>query len=175
MNLVHLDPSASATRPERAPLGVAADIASGAYAWASHSKTTSTKAPQARRSSLAETPATYRKQVFSLFLSRLYLAKVAELERPRRHPKALGTPFHLLSGTPSSVPRHRSDRCWARRSAFKCVTTVYGWLNEGEPGMRSRLKRREVRSRVRLYAHRAHNRIGYRHGFQDDSRSNPTA
>src|SRR5262245_60238089 len=82
------------------------------------------KAPQARRCSLAESPATYRKQVFTLFLSRLYLVKVAELERPRRHPKAFGTPFHLLSGTPSSVPRHRSDGWRARRSAFKCVTTV---------------------------------------------------
>src|SRR5262249_12873668 len=42
-----------------------------------------------------------------VFLSRLYLVKVAQLEQPRRHPKAFGTPFNLLAGPPSSVPRRR--------------------------------------------------------------------
>src|SRR5262249_58688433 len=39
-----------------------------------------------------------------LFLPRLSPGKIAELERPRRHPKAFGTSSNLLSGTPSSVP-----------------------------------------------------------------------
>src|SRR5262249_46150028 len=42
-------------------------------------------------------------------LSRLALAKIAELERPRRHPKALGTKSNLLSGSPSSIQYSRSD------------------------------------------------------------------
>src|SRR5260370_29560928 len=44
-----------------------------------------------------------------LFLSRLSLSRIAELERPRRHPKAFGTPFYSLSTHPSSVPCRRSD------------------------------------------------------------------
>src|SRR5215471_14269216 len=46
-------------------------------------------------------------------LSRLALAKIAELERPRRQPKALGTTSNLLSGSPSSIPCSRSDTCRA--------------------------------------------------------------
>src|SRR6516165_590067 len=46
-------------------------------------------------------------------LSRLALGKIAELERPRRHPKALGTTSNLLSGSPSSIPCSRSDTCRA--------------------------------------------------------------
>src|SRR5262249_52740573 len=50
------------------------------------------------------------------------LGKIAELERPRRHPKALGTTSNLLSGSPFEHPvlslRHMSRE----RSAFN------GWL-----------------------------------------------
>src|SRR5262245_66137663 len=53
------------------------------------------------------------------------LVAVLSTERPRRHPKAFGTPFHFIVWTPSSVPRQRSRGCRARRSAFKCATTVY--------------------------------------------------
>jgi hypothetical protein len=48
------------------------------------------------------------------YLSRLALGKIAELERPRRYPKAFGTTSNLLSGTPSSVPCPRSDACRAK-------------------------------------------------------------
>src|SRR6516162_10686061 len=47
-------------------------------------------------------------------LSRLALGKIADLERPRRYPKASGTTSNLLSGTPSSVPCPRSDACPAK-------------------------------------------------------------
>src|SRR6516165_10129348 len=47
-------------------------------------------------------------------LSRLALGKIADLERPRRYPKASGTTSNLLSGTPSSVPCPRSDACRAK-------------------------------------------------------------
>jgi len=46
--------------------------------------------------------------------SRLSLGKIAELHRPRRHPKAFGTPSNSLSGPPSSVPCPRSDACRAK-------------------------------------------------------------
>src|SRR5215471_21854278 len=46
--------------------------------------------------------------------SRLSLGKIAELHRPRRHPKAFGSPSNSLSGTPSSVPCPRSDECGAK-------------------------------------------------------------
>src|SRR6516165_7900513 len=55
-----------------------------------------------------------------LFLSRLSPGKIAELERPRRHPKAFGTPSNLLSGTPSSVPYPRSDECRAQGVPSMC-------------------------------------------------------
>ena len=54
------------------------------------------------------------------FLSRLSLGKVAELERPRRHPKAFGIPSNLLTGTPSSVPCPRSDACRAQGVPSMC-------------------------------------------------------
>ena len=54
------------------------------------------------------------------FLSRLSLGKVAELERPRRHPKAFGIPSNLLTGTPSSVPCPRSDACRAKGVPSMC-------------------------------------------------------
>jgi len=47
-------------------------------------------------------------------LSRLALGKIAELERPRRYPKAFGTTSNLLSGTPPGVPCPRSDACRAK-------------------------------------------------------------
>src|SRR4030095_1119062 len=57
-----------------------------------------------------------------LFLSRLSLGKVAELERPRRHPKAFGIPSNLLTGIPSSVPCPLLRRMSVERSAFDvCV------------------------------------------------------
>jgi hypothetical protein len=37
--------------------------------------------------------------------------KMPELARPKRQPKALGTPCNSLSGTLSSVPCARSDAC----------------------------------------------------------------
>src|SRR6266508_3883222 len=55
-----------------------------------------------------------------LFLSRHSLSKIAELERPRRHPKAFGTPSNSLSGTPSSVPCRRSDACRAKGVPSMC-------------------------------------------------------
>src|SRR5262249_48619742 len=56
--------------------------------------------------------------------SRLSLGKIAELHRPRRHPKAFGTPSNSLSGTPSSVPCPRSDACRAK-GVPQCVITVW--------------------------------------------------
>jgi hypothetical protein len=56
------------------------------------------------------------------YLSRLALGKIAELERPRRYPKAFGTTSNLLSGTPSSVPCPRSDACRAKELPSN------GWL-----------------------------------------------
>jgi hypothetical protein len=53
-------------------------------------------------------------------LSRLSLGKIAELERPRRHLRAFGTPFNLLSGTPSSVPRSHSDACRTKGVPAMC-------------------------------------------------------
>src|SRR5262249_46072201 len=55
-------------------------------------------------------------------LSRLALGKIAELERPRRHPKALGTTSNLLSGSPSSIPCSRSDTCRAMSPSLVGLT-----------------------------------------------------
>src|SRR5262249_13678034 len=52
-----------------------------------------------------------------IFLSRLCLSKIAELERPRRHPKAFGTPSNLLSGIASSIP---CPRCDPRQAILVC-------------------------------------------------------
>ena len=52
------------------------------------------------------------------FLSRLSLGKVAELERPRRHPKAFGIPSNLLTGTPFERPLPPLRRMSSERSAF---------------------------------------------------------
>jgi hypothetical protein len=52
-----------------------------------------------------------------LFLSRLALGKIAELERPRRHRKAFGNPSNSLCGTPSSVPVPPVRRMSDERSA----------------------------------------------------------
>src|SRR6202162_2458942 len=59
------------------------------------------------------------------FLSRLSLGKVAELERPRRHPKAFGIPSNLLTGTPSSVPCPRSDACRAKGVPSMCDYSLH--------------------------------------------------
>jgi hypothetical protein len=58
-----------------------------------------------------------------LFLSRLALGKIAELEGPRRHPKAFGTRLNLLSGTPSSVSCPRSDAC-RTKGACKSIAAL---------------------------------------------------
>src|SRR5262245_56221163 len=55
-------------------------------------------------------------------LSRLALGKIAELERPRRHPKALGTTSNLLSGSPFEHPALSLRHMSRERSAFN------GWL-----------------------------------------------
>src|SRR5260370_32877453 len=57
---------------------------------------------------------------FIAFLSRLSLGKIAELERSRRQPKALGTASNLLTGPPSSVPCPRSDACRAKGVPSMC-------------------------------------------------------
>jgi len=53
-----------------------------------------------------------------VFVSTLSLGKIAELERPRRYPKAFGIPSNLLSGTPSSVACPPLRRMSGERSAF---------------------------------------------------------
>src|SRR5260370_3278642 len=62
---------------------------------------------------------------FIAFLSRLSLGKIAELERSRRQPKALGTASNLLSGTPSSVPCPRSDACRAKGVPSMCDYSLH--------------------------------------------------
>jgi transcriptional regulator with XRE-family HTH domain len=58
-----------------------------------------------------------------LFLPRLSLSRVAELERPRRYPKAFGTPSNLLSrplrASGAAAPTHVG-----RKESLQCVTTV---------------------------------------------------
>ena len=57
-----------------------------------------------------------------LILSRLALGKIAELERPRRYPKAFGATSNLLSGTPCERPVSSLRRMSRERIAFN------GWL-----------------------------------------------
>src|SRR5436190_568170 len=53
------------------------------------------------------------------FSSRLFVAKVAELKQPRRHPKAFGIPFTYCPG-PLRASRRRSAACRAKGESSMC-------------------------------------------------------
>src|SRR5262249_25768819 len=72
------------------------------------------------RSAIRVRPLSAPETRLCIFLSRLCLSKIAELERPRRYPKAFGTPSNLLSGIASSIP---CPRCDARQAILVCYIT----------------------------------------------------
>jgi hypothetical protein len=53
-----------------------------------------------------------------LFSSRIAAGKIAELERPRRHPKAFGTPSNFSLRDPFERPARSPRRMSGERSAF---------------------------------------------------------
>src|SRR5262249_10252186 len=67
-------------------------------------------------------PQAWPNQSSIALLSRLALGKIAELERPRRYPKAFGATSNLLSGSPCERPVSSLRRMSRERIAFN------GWL-----------------------------------------------